>query len=185
MSTKILPPPDPGALKEKWKGVLEKTFDVWSWTSCGELLLLAHLASHSKRIVEVGSYHGKSAKVMNLANPSASILCIDQPESDRCWDILSANLRGTGVQIFRGTTGDWLRSLRPGGFDFAFIDGGHLFDDVSGDIANLLPHMAPGAILSGHDWRTDMNDGVNRGVLAHFKLEQLRFFESIWYTKLP
>lgn len=69
---------------------------------------------------------------------------------------------------------------------FAFIDGGHLFDDVSGDIANLLPHMAPGAIISGHDWRhEDPNDGVNRGVLAHFRMEQLRFHESIWWVKLP
>lgn len=176
-------------LLKKWQHVLDKTFDIFTWTSPGELCWLAECASRATTIFEIGCYHAKSTKTMALANSAAKMIACDLPESERCRKILIANLMSelerNQIYLHIGQSADapWGILMRLA--DFAFIDGGHLFDDVSGDIANLLPHMAPGAILSGHDWRTDMNDGVNRGVLAHFKMEQIRVFESIWFVKLP
>ena len=169
----------------KWGDTIHKTFDIFTWTSPGELAWLCEMAAQVDSIVEVGSYHGKSAKCMSLANPKADITCIDLPQDERCWEILSVNLRGSGVQIFRGNTGDWLRSLRPGGFKFAFIDGGHLEVDVTADIQNILPHMAPGAILAGHDWRhNNPLDGINVAVEKAFDKHRIRVFESIWHIQL-
>lgn len=175
----------PAELLAKWKHVLDATFDIFTWTSPVELCWLCEAASQARSIVEIGSYHGKSAVCMRLANPdpNTGITCLDIPESIRCSAILRANTSDRGIAVYAMTSAQFKFS---GKRDFAFIDGGHLFDDVKTDIANLLPHMAAGAIISGHDWRhNNMDDGVNRGVLAHFKLEQIRFCESIWWVKLP
>lgn len=174
-------------LLAKWQHVLDRSFDVFSWTSIGELSWLAHMASQASEICEIGCYHGKSTRVMAMANPTARIMAIDRPQDERCWRILELNTDDMRVLLRKGTSSEILPITYPDRkFDLGFIDAGHLAEDVSGDIANLLPRMAPGGVISGHDWRhNDMNDGVNRGVLAHFRLEELRFWESIWFVKLP
>ena len=168
----------------KWAHLLEWTDHIFTWTSPGELCRLAEYAAQASQICEIGSYHGKSALVMSLANPQAYILCIDLPESEEAMYKLRSNLADQPhVHVISGrSTG--LRSLPVPTYDFAFIDGGHLFEDVKGDIANLLPMMNPGSVISGHDWRKDMNDGVNRGVLHHFDLSRIVINESLWAVKL-
>lgn len=176
-------------LIKKWSLILVKTDAIPSWTSGHELAWLCEAATQAKKICEIGSYHGKSALCMALANPEAWMVCIDNCENPEVEATFAKNLLDqiVALKVFfvMGTSAD-LSFVMHSKFEFAFVDAGHQENDVSGDIANLLPHMAPGAILSGHDWRHhDMNDGVNRGVLAHFRLEELRFFESIWFVKLP
>lgn len=169
----------------KWGHLLEWTDHIFTWTSPGELCRLAEYASHANQICEIGSYHGKSALVMSLANPLAYVLCIDLPESPEAIDKLRKNT-GTcdRVAVFEGTS-KCLTSAKHPIYDFAFIDGGHKFEDVAGDIANLLTAMEPGSVIAGHDWRKDMNDGVNRGVLHHFDLKAITVHESLWAVKLP
>lgn len=170
-------------LLAKWSHLLEWTDGIFTWTSPGELCRLAEYASQAEQICEIGSFHGKSALVMSLANPNAYILCIDQPESKEALATLRTNLgKRERVAIVPATSKCLMGAEKV--YDFAFIDGGHLFDDVSGDIANLLPAMKPGAVISGHDWRADMKDGVNRGVLHHFKREQIIVHESLWAVQL-
>lgn len=38
-----------------------------------------------------------------------------------------------------------------GGFDFLFIDAGHLYDDVKFDYLNYYPKVRPGGIIAFHD----------------------------------
>lgn len=173
-------------LFEKWKATIEKTFDVFSWSSGHDLALLAEFASQASEIIEVGSYHGKSARVMAFAGPSARIVCIDQPEDDRCWKILEANTDGLRVLLRRGTSTEQLPITHPGRlFDLAFIDAGHKYDDVVTDIRNLLPRMAPGAILAGHDWRgNNPLDDVNRAVEACFDRHRIHVMDNVWFVKL-
>ena len=170
-------------LLAKWKPTIEQAFDIFSWTSGHELAWLCEMATQACEIIEVGSYHGKSALCMRYANPRAGITCLDIPQDDRCRLILAANTIDQCIAVYEMTAQQFKFS---GKRDFAFVDAGHTEEDVSGDIAALLPHMAPGAIMSGHDWRTDnMQDGVNLGVLRHFKFEQVHTFESIWWVQLP
>jgi predicted O-methyltransferase YrrM len=35
--------------------------------------------------------------------------------------------------------------------DFLFIDGSHIYEDVSADFASFLPHVVPGGIIAFHD----------------------------------
>lgn len=172
-------------LLAKWSHLLEWTDGIFTWTSPGELCRLAEYASQAEQICEIGSFHGKSALVMHLANTLAYILCIDLAESEEAFQKLSLNLQipNERISLFRGTSLVLQTAVQL--YDFAFIDGGHLFEDVRDDIARLLPAMKPGSVLSGHDWRpNDMNDGVNRGVLHHFKREQLTINESLWAVQL-
>lgn len=168
----------------KWAHLLEWTEGIFTWTSPGELCRLAEYAAQATQICEIGSYHGKSALVMSLANPQAYIFCIDQPESVEAWGTLQLNVASRErVGLFAGTS-RCLQSATEPIYDFAFIDGGHLFEDVSADIAFLLPAMKPGAVIAGHDWRQDLGDGVNRGVLNHFLLSRVVVHESLWAVKL-
>lgn len=169
---------------KKWKPTIDKTFDIFSWTSHHELAWLAECASQATNICEVGSYHGKSAVVMARANPNARIMAIDLPQDDRCRMILDANAdEFDGLFIHSGTTSDmkWADGEL---YDFCFIDGGHLEIDVTTDINNLRPRMASGAVMAGHDWRpNDMNDGVNRAVIKTVGFPTTH--ESIWWVRLP
>ncbi len=174
------------ALWEKWAALIEMDRSIYTWTSDRELAWLAEMASQAKSICEIGTYHGRSALVMRKANPNAFIDCFDTFVDDGCEAICRHNMRNVekGMTLLLNASSDRLQKW-PRKFDFAFIDGGHLFEDVKRDIANLLPIMIPGSVISGHDWRTDMTDGVNRGVLAHFDRSQINTMESIWYIQLP
>lgn len=176
-------------LLAKWQPTIDKTFDIFSWTTGHELAGLCEFATKAQVIAEVGSYHGKSAKCMALANPAATLFCIDKPESTRCHNILRENLHDELIaqraSIHVGTTDTMNWADLPALINLGFVDGGHLKEDVQGDIRHLLPRMAPGAILCGHDWRLlDPNDGVNQAVLSFFPRERLTIFESIWWVKL-
>ena len=178
-----------GELLKKWQPTIDKTFDIFSWTSGHELAALCEFASRANGIVEIGGYHGKSAKCMSLANPEAKILVIDLPQDIRCQRILEINLTNTGAYIFSGNSRESYPALsehaQRAEIKFGFVDGGHLEADVAYDISMLLTVMKPGSILSGHDWRSNnMDDGVNRGVLSHFPRERINIFESIWWVKL-
>ncbi len=171
-------------LLSKWKPTIDLTASIFTWTSEYELAFLAEMASRSTSICEIGSYHGKSAKVMALANPKCTIVCIDPFVDDGCEEVFRENLKpqiGVGqVFIYKSTSdilsaGDWRRK-----FDGCFVDGSHMFGDVSMDIINLRPQLFPGSYLTGHDWRpNDMSDGINRAVLAQCGTPNV--FNSIWW----
>lgn len=177
-------------LIKKWQHVLDKTAGVFTFTSGHELAFLCEMASESKSVCEIGSYHGRSALCMALANPGCKILCIDQPESEEAWGKLTANLapfvESGQVKVIRGDSKALENMDEFLCFGFAFVDAGHLYHDVLRDIMRLRPHMANGGLLSGHDWREhDFNDGVNRAVLDSFPKDQINVFESIWTVQIP
>lgn len=175
-------------LLAKWNHVLEWSDHIFTWTSNEELSLLCEFASRSTSILEVGSYHGRSALVMALANPNARIICIDNCENADVEPTFAKNLAtqiAAGKLHFVKGTSDELKHNTVL-FDFAWIDGGHLLADVRKDIANILPHMMPRSILCGHDYRiNDPQDGVNLAVHEAFDKSQLRHFQSIWMAQLP
>lgn len=173
-------------LLDKWKHVIEQTTHVFSWTSYHELAFLCEVASQAKSICEIGSYHGKSALCMALANPKAKILCIDNCENTDVEETFGRNLLSqiaSGQVKFVKGTSDWLWGDEE--FDLCFIDAGHQFDDVKKDIGNLRLFMPVGSLMTGHDWRVNNPlDGVNRGVEVHFAKHRINVFHSIWHVKL-
>ena len=185
-----LPTPNRDKLISKWEHILEWTDHVFTWTSGHELAFLCEVAEKSTSICEVGSYHGKSALAMALANPNCRIHCIDVFDDAGSEDMFKQNLtlqmNKRQVLLFRDNS-DVIQSFAPDiTFDACFIDGGHLYADVLKDIENIRPRMRPGGVMMGHDWRHDKPlDGVNRAVEASFEKYSINVFESIWYVKLP
>lgn len=179
MDTKL----DRDALYLKWKGVIDATAHIFTWTSGHELAWLCEMASTRNRIVEVGSYHGRSALCMLLANPDLQLLAIDNAENKEVPEVFAKNLK---AQIEEGRVvlkvGDSRMLLdRTDSFDTAFIDAGHLYEDVMLDIENCRSVLFPGGLLCGHDWRVnDPTDGVNRAVME--SVGQPNVFESIWHV---
>lgn len=169
-------------LLAKWEHVLEWTDHIFTWTSPSELCFLCEAASRAERILEIGSYHGKSALVMALANPQAHITAIDCCENSEVPKVFRDNLREqikAGKCKFVENTSAWL-PLNPAKYNLVWIDAGHLESDVTGDIKHSLPQIAPGGLICGHDWRrNNMEDGVNVAVMKAFGRPQV--FESIWW----
>lgn len=172
---------------KKWQYVIDSVASISSWTSGHELAFLAEIASQSKYICEIGSYHGKSAKVMALANPECRILCIDNCENEEVERTFGDNLKeqiASGHVVFiKGTSGCLEDTPAPLMFQACFLDAGHLEADLEADIKHILPHMKSGGVITGHDWRpNDMNDGVNRAVIKAFGMPNV--FESIWWVRI-
>lgn len=170
----------------KWAPIVtDATSHVKTWTSGHELAWLCELASRSNRIVEIGSYYGRSALCMALANPDLQLVCIDNCENEEVEDVFAKNLRdpiSEGRVHFRKGTSALLKDYH-GMWDAGWIDAGHKFQDVYSDIENVLPHLFVDSILCGHDWSpTNPSEEVNQGVLAHFSPSQIKTFNSIWWV---
>lgn len=146
------------------------------WMSREELEWLAETARHCERIVEVGSWKGRSTKA--LARHTAGVVyavdhwrgsALDEPEVQREMmsrgpdglyaefaSNLAAELRAGKVIPVRAESSAAVGLLRDalGGrlVDLVFIDGDHAFDAAKRDIEDYRPLVSPGGILAGHDY---------------------------------
>ena len=139
------------------------------WTSDAELAYLASLASASNIIIEIGSWHGRSAKVM--ANVTPGILyCVDIWNDGDSGEVFQKNmaeeLKSGKVVSFKGDSAAAapfvLEALNGKLADFVWVDDGHLYTDVVRDITHYLPMLKPGGLMVGHDYY--VNDPVAKAV---------------------
>lgn len=186
--------PSSSALLNKWVPVLGKVQRIWSWTTELELAWLAELASrhHQGTFVEIGSFVGKSAKTQLLASPLLNVISLDTWDDEGTYDEYQFNLRKEEehgrVRTIVGPSHQGLNKLRSegniGAFEYVFIDGGHLYDDVRGDIIGILPMLKKGAIICGHDYRNHLpEDGVTKAV-RELLPNHKNVCESIWACQL-
>lgn len=183
--------PDHDELLKKWKSIVKETSHIWTWTSDLELSWLAEYATRCSNFLEIGSFRGRSAKVMLMANPSLKLTSLDT------WDdagIFEAYQHNLGPEIAAGRIyfvigesqlvfSEASKNKEIGRFDGCFIDGGHLEHLVIADIKGVLPLMKPGSLMAGHDFRGD-ND-VAAGVRAVLGDNARNPTESIWCYQMP
>jgi len=89
---------------------------------------------------------------------------------------------GAEINLVPGDSNVTLASAHLPPVDFAFIDGGHSYDNVSADWRNLQPHLAPGAAVLFDDYTNvsavqHAGYGVRRLVdelSSEFRIELLR-----------
>ncbi len=128
-------------------------------------------------IVEVGSYHGKSA--VNFAHAvrkngnAATVYCVDtwrneNIEQARNLDVFDRFMANTApyadvIVPMRGRSEEVGVRWDKGPIDVLFIDGDHSYDGVVRDIKAWMPHLRRGGIALFHD--TDLAD-VERGLEA-------------------
>src|SRR5262245_64346818 len=133
-----------------------KNYSIWR-------RVLAPLRVSATRILEIGSFEGRSAMFFLKFMPRSTIVCIDTfagtPEEDYVYKILERQLPGIEarfdrnlapfagrVEKIKSHSAPALARLIEQGrkFDLAYIDGGHRYDDVMADSVCVWHMRAPG-----------------------------------------
>lgn len=167
-----------------------------TWTEKETLVYLAQLARGASVAIECGTYLGKSAKVMLMANPKLTLYCIDtfackgepmmidylksigetnlnKTTFEICWEhTLAKEIKEERCILILGDSkngANLLNKIRGENFsDLVFIDDGHESWQVKQDIECLLPLMKRGGIMVGHDYDgdNDVAQGVHQSGIA-------------------
>lgn len=145
---------------------------IQGWMSPLELRWLADRASERRTVIEVGSWQGRSTKALGMC-VQLTVFAVDHwaeayqkafPEvvplgPDGYFELFKANVASeiaTGKIVpVRAESAEAARQLRetlPGGADMVFIDGDHQYESVKRDIELWRPLLAPGGLMSGHDY---------------------------------
>src|ERR1700723_2365226 len=164
---------------------IDRALSIYGWMSTQELLWLTHTCSQHERIVELGSYPGRSTRAL-ADHTKGTVIAIDdflgprdmsrrvrrQASKERHGNLLTqftANMEGVLDKI-RVVQYD-LETINPADynppFDMIFIDGAHDYVSVSRDIKKWKSFITPGGLISGHDF-SEGYPGVERAVLESF-----------------
>mgnify|MGYP001567469879 CR=1 FL=1 len=184
----------PGGLASQWN--LESATAIPGWMNLEECIWLAEHAAKHKRIVELGSWYGRSTRAM-ADNTEGVIFAVDHwqgsPEMH-----LSAEQKNKVFGEFSENLKDHIESgcvrpitlgheecamFRPGqDFDMVFIDGDHSCEAVLRDIRIWKERIEPGGLLCGHDanW-----PGVERAVRGLLPGALVAERTNIWYWQAP
>ena len=153
--------------------VFRSLVDVQGWMTRDQASRLWDRAaelSAGDRIVEIGSYHGRSAIVLASSAPEGvQVITIDPhggtdvgpweyegelAEGQRDHEIYLANLERAGVS----DRIDHVRKLSqeatedvPGQVELLYIDGAHRFSPAWADLKRWSPKVAPGGVMLIHD----------------------------------
>jgi hypothetical protein len=163
---------------------LTAALKIHGFTNEGELRWLAEQASIRSKIVEIGSWKGRSTRAM-ADNTNGTIYAVDtwkgtpedphfkeligKPDSYLI-DLFGANMdplwfepphKVRCVQLPSLEAAKYIGGRAP--FDMIFIDAAHDYENVVADIRAWQPLLAPGGLLCGHDFEPGRG-GVIRAV---------------------
>lgn len=168
---------------------LSRALAIPGWMEPEELVWLKEQADRFERVLEVGTWKGRSAYA--LAQSGAQVWTVDHFQGSRAerrgahqeavggdvGSLAEASLAGTGVKILRMDSTEAARLFRDGELDMVFIDGDHEWDGVLRDVQAWRPKCR--YLLCGHD--REMR-GVQEGLSAA-GVEWGAGPGSIWFTE--
>jgi hypothetical protein len=148
--------------------------------------LLHPFQKKALRILEIGSWEGRSALFFLNYLPLSRIVCIDtfggsvEHHRDRYFAELSPKTEGQfdrnlvelmdRVEKIKGTSASVLPKLGVAGrrFDLAYIDGSHMAADVYSDAALTWPMLQPGGIVifDDYEWMAKDQEPPKLGIDA-------------------
>jgi hypothetical protein len=173
---------------------ISKALNINGWMTERELIWLASSAQKCERIVEFGSYLGRSTRAL-ADNTSGRVWAVDPWNGDYpTEDGSSLEYLNTFVMPqFIHNLEDHVKSGKVTpvrGFstsfkldepvDMVFIDGDHTYKTLKKDINVALNLLRKGGIISGHDYGHPLWTGVERAV--HELLGPVNVEDSIWWT---
>lgn len=163
---------------------LAPALKIHGFTNERELRWLAEQARYRKKIVEIGSWKGRSTRAM-ADNSQATIYAVDTwkgtPEDAHSKELIGkpddylieqfgANMdpawfqpphRIRCVQMPSLDAAKYIAHYGP--FDMIFIDAAHDYESVKADIQAWRPLLGPGGLFCGHDFAQGRG-GVVRAV---------------------
>lgn len=159
---------------------------VEGWLTDAQAARLAAAAARTApgaRIVEIGSYRGRSTIVLARAAPHAEVVAIDphagNDRGPRQWtgtaDEGEADHRAFRANLDRAGVAERVRHVRrpsqdaldavDGAVDVLYVDGAHRFAPASADITRWGARVAPGGTLLIHDAFSSV--GVTLAIARH------------------
>jgi predicted O-methyltransferase YrrM len=188
---------------------ISKALEIKGWCTPTELAWLAHKASQHERIVEVGSWMGRSTRALSDNTPGQvwavdtwqgseelKHFLADKPP-DWLYESFIKNMgERNNVVPVRMPSLEASKALGDILFDMIFIDASHDYENVKQDIEIWRPHLKSGGLLCGHDFAPGW-PGVIKAVSEYFpdvarsKALAQRFGppdwsnNSIWHVVVP
>lgn len=107
--------------------------------------------------VEIGGFQGYTSlriarALARLPHDSSLTVCeIDQQRAADVQVKLNDITTRIRTRVVCADSLAWIPTLRDASIDFCWLDGNHEKEHVTREIALLLPKLAPGGILCGHD----------------------------------
>ncbi len=157
-------------LVRKWNLTIRRSDHIWTWTEDHCLAFCAEQAQRGRVGVELGTYLGRSAKVM-LDAGCDHLWCVDTFDvagiEHTARHFLQNEIRDGRCELIKGDSARASGMLQhmAGKLDFVWVDDGHATEDVKRDIRCFLPLLRSGGIIFGHDFEVPHND-VALGVIA-------------------
>jgi predicted O-methyltransferase YrrM len=169
------PPTDPSSPAETdgFAAALARVAGVQGWTTDAQARRLwdsAHRLSAGAQILEIGSYHGRSAIILASAAPDATCVVAIDPHAgnDRGPQQIhgsdeegEADNRAFRDNLARSGVADRVRHIRrpsgealdrvDGDIDLLYIDGAHRYRFAREDVRQWGARVAPGGTLFVHD----------------------------------
>jgi predicted O-methyltransferase YrrM len=150
--------------------------EIEGWMDDVELTYLAQQAASHMRIVEIGSWMGRSTRAL-ADNTSGQVYAVDafaafRPDGsdvdcgtirhiwatsgdtpDWQYNKFVANMKDTTVVVQRMLSLDAAKYFADGGqtFDMVFLDARHDYASVKEDIEAWYPRLVSGGLMCGHD----------------------------------
>lgn len=174
-------------------GIISASDLIPGWMSREELTWLTERAAHSTRIIEIGSWKGRSTKALAGATSGvvyaidhwmgqstnnvhggrgATNVELDVKGSEAVYAEFCSNLKSeiasSKVVVIRASSMDAVQIFKSLSedkkADMVFIDADHDYDRVKDDIKSYQPLLSPGALLCGHDYGNLAWPGVKQAV---------------------
>lgn len=171
---------------------------IQGWMSDIELhwlIATASMLGENRVFVEIGSYRGRSTVAIGRSLGNGALLyCVDTWQGD-LYDTEDLNVDLYSIWLGNVLGHAFARPIVPirqpsaraselfatSSIDWVFIDGSHLFEHISKDIALWLPKLRPGGIISGHDYVDDC-PGVIGAVDNSFPERSIE--DKIWWARV-
>jgi len=176
---------------------IERSLSIGGWMSVRELIWLAAASRTCRRILEFGSFHGRSTRAFaDNSPPHCVIHCVDPWNGDYFTDDgrVVPDVNSYVMPYFEKNLADHIESGKviphrgfsysfqsPERFDLVFLDGDHRYKTVVRDIDKALELTNRGAIICGHDYGHPLWPGVKLAVDEEFP--QVNKVEMIWFTE--
>jgi hypothetical protein len=155
---------DAGSTPARKQAVLDAVSDVDGWLLPEDVFKLYDLAHDAAGpILEIGTYHGRSAIAMALAlrdagNP-APLVSVDVDPVAQAAAAENARRKGVSARItlVRGSVAAFFRTVDGFVPAVVFVDGDHSAEGAARDLRALEPHVPAGGLLFLHDY-ADVRD---------------------------